>query len=134
LPKAVDNAEPSQRLLFALPYDPGEVMDDPALVRDKGVSLKVPLRRDGLAMEAVISFAWTRAYKYTAEPVCDVFQIGAYDKLVEVENSRWLPLLIRDRREKGIEHLDLSHFMIYIADAGCYEFAAESWSYQERPH
>jgi hypothetical protein len=63
--------------------------------------------------------------------VVSLFQIeGVYDKLVEVENSPWVAALVEGKRAS---HLNLSHFMIYVSDAGCYEFAAESWSYQESP-
>ncbi|UAJ80886.1 hypothetical protein IT072_07735 [Leifsonia sp. ZF2019] len=126
--------EPAHRFLFELPYGPEEVDGESWLSGRGRMELRVPLQRDGLGVDAVLSFDWVRAYKYMVEPLCLPFQSQAYNKLVEVENSIWISELIRDRRERNVAHLDLSHFLIYIAEEGCYEFAAETWQYQEQSH
>jgi hypothetical protein len=125
--------EPSQRLLFEMPYRPGEVADESTLAGSGRMQLAIPLRKEGMSVFAVLSFDWVRAYRYTTEPLCRAFQIAPYDKLVEVENSRWVPELVKDAALRGVPHIDLTHYMIYIADEGCYEFAAETWNYRESP-
>ena len=130
------NSKPAEelnglRFLFDLPYPPEEVMGNATFTPARETRLSIPLRRDGVGLRAVLEFGWTRAYKFTTEPLCTLFQLKAYDRVLEVQDSPWLVELIRDKRERGVIHLDLSHFMVYIADSGCFEFAAETWRYFE---
>ena len=53
---------------------------------------------------------------------------GAYDTVVEIEDSGWVSeLLVAEPRETWGRWV-IRHFMIFIDSAGCFEVAAESWS------
>lgn len=120
-----------KRFLFDVPGDFDDTAGVPSLVRTgPDVELRVTYRRAGGEYLGVFRFEWARGIQFTAEPVAKAFQVNeSYGLLTEVENSDWIAGLLDG---KLASHLDLNHFLIYIPDDGCYEFAAESWSYEER--
>jgi hypothetical protein len=124
---------PSSRFLFELPYEPREVEDESRLLGRGTMELVIPLRREGVSLEAVMEFSRVRSYRYTTEALCTPFQIAAYDKLVDVDRSPWIAELLNGSQNAATDEPALVHFMIYIADEGCYEFAAHAWRYFERP-
>ncbi len=63
------------------------------------------------------------------ECCCKVWHIeGAYDTLVEVEDSAWVAEMRADTCEQWRNKWETHHYMIYLDSVGCFEIIAESWS------
>ena len=75
-----------------------------------------------------ISFTKVSALRKRGERFCTPWHIeGAYDTLVEVEDSSWLSELRADMPEQYKKAWSAHHYMIYLDSVGCFEIAAESW-------
>lgn len=84
---------------------------------------------DGLLRADSWVFSWVRAFQHRAESYCTPWHIdGAYDALVEVEDSQWLAELTQAMPEDMRARFDMHHFMIYLDSYGCYEVIAQAWS------
>jgi hypothetical protein len=78
--------------------------------------------------EGGIRFLRARAFRFRAEAHCTVWHVeGAYNQLVEVEDSPWVAEL--DRPGPPSRTWEMHHYMVYIEDSGCYEVASESWEW-----
>lgn len=79
-------------------------------------------RRSGLKFNQV------SAFRTRSERCCSAWHIsGAYDTLVEVEDSSWLAEVTKDVAEPYRESWKPIHYMIYLDSAGSFEFLALSW-------
>lgn len=77
-----------------------------------------------------IRFSRRRAYRYRAESHCtEWYRSGAYDTLVEVENSEWIAELLEAMPEDMRGRFEMHHYMIYLDSSGCYEVVAASWEF-----
>jgi len=86
---------------------------------------------DNLERFGGIRFKRTWAKRTRSESACTVWHIdGAYDTLVEIENSSWVAEVqaetLDSQRKRG-ESWNMHHYMIYLDSVGCFEFLAESW-------
>jgi hypothetical protein len=64
-----------------------------------------------------------------AERCCTAWNIeGAYDTLVEVEDSPWVVEMRADTQERWRDHWAMHHYMIYLDGVGCFEVIADSWA------
>ena len=52
---------------------------------------------------------------------------GAYDTLVEVEDSPWVQELRADTNEQWRDKGQTHHYMIYLDGVGSFEVIAEPW-------
>ncbi len=77
------------------------------------------------SFEAGIRFVRARAFRFRAEAHCTTWHSrDTYNQLVEISDSEWAAELYRPNRE-----WEMHHYMVYIADSGCYEVASESWEW-----
>lgn len=75
-----------------------------------------------------IKFIKVAALRKRGERCCGAWNIeGAYDTLVEVENSEWVAELKSDVAKPFRAEWQPRHYMIYLDSVGCFEFLAESW-------
>ena len=71
-----------------------------------------------------------RAYRFRAEGHCTAWHVeGAYDTLAEVSGSGWVSELLSAEPAETWGRWEIRHFILYIDSAGCYEVAAQSWSW-----
>jgi hypothetical protein len=84
--------------------------------------------RDGARHQGGIKFNAIAAMKTRAERCCRAWHIeGAYDTLVEIENSDWVIEIREDMNERWRDHWATHHYMIYLDSVGCFELIADSW-------
>lgn len=87
--------------------------------------------RGGAVHRSGIRFKRVYATRTRAESCCKVCDIeGAYDTLVEVMDSKWVPELQTDTIDRQLklgEEWEMHHYMIYLDSSGCFEVVAESW-------
>jgi hypothetical protein len=82
------------------------------------------LARGGLRFNTV------RAYRWRAESHCEAWHIdGAYDTLIEVEDSGWVTELLMAEPKEIWGHWMLRHFMIFVDSYGCLEAVADVWEF-----
>jgi len=75
-----------------------------------------------------LRFLGVRAHRHRAESHCTLWHIeGAYDTLVEVEDSEWVAELLALSTARKMGNWEVHHYMIYLDSSGCYEIAARSW-------
>ena len=85
-------------------------------------------KRDVAAYKSGIRFHRVLAIRTRAERCCTSWHIeGAYDTLVEVEESPWVEELRVDTAERWRNKWEMHHYMIYFDSAGCFELIASSW-------
>jgi hypothetical protein len=97
----------------------------------KGASpaIRFGYKRDGLQHQEAITFSRVLAVRTRAERSCKAWHIeGAYDTLVEIEDSPWVKEVVADISEQWRDKWEAHHFMIYLDSAGCFEVIAESWT------
>jgi hypothetical protein len=94
-------------------------------------SVRFGYRKGATECMGGIRFKRVRAIRTRSENACMVWNIeGAYDTLVEIEDSSWVDEIKADTAERRIklgEKWGMHDYMIYLDSAGCFEFIAESW-------
>lgn len=84
--------------------------------------------RDGVPNRSGIRFHQALAARTRTERCCTAWHIeGAYDTLVEVEESSWIAELRNDLADRWKDEQEMHHYMIYLDSAGCFEVIAESY-------
>ncbi|HEY8749541.1 MAG TPA: hypothetical protein VIM11_16275 [Tepidisphaeraceae bacterium] len=87
--------------------------------------------RDGVNRRSGIRFKRIKATRTYSESASNAWHIeGAYDTLVEIENSPWVEELqgnTADRQRRIGETWEMHHYMIYLDSSGTFEVIAESW-------
>lgn len=115
--------------LAVLPLE--SMRSEPIFVAPAGdASIKFEFERGQRLVRGGLHFEKVRSYRYRAESHCTYWHIhDAYETLVEVVGSSWVAELVDvqplDRRDQW----EIHHFMVYVEDDGCYEIAAQSWSW-----
>ncbi len=102
-----------------------------AYLDGQGVSpaIRFGYEQDGKEHRGGIKFNRVLAMRKRAERCCTPWHIeGAYDTLVEVENSDWVAELRGDTNEQWRNKWETHHYLIYLDSAGCFEVVAESWA------
>lgn len=75
-----------------------------------------------------IKFNQVSAFRKRGERCCSAWHIeGAYDTLVEVEDSSWVAEMAKDVPEPYRADWKPHHYMIYLDSVGCFELLAQSW-------
>ena len=114
-----------KRALFQLPLPSTELDGDAFLC---GSVLRFRYSRDGVVYQSGISFGRVSATRTRAERCCSAWHIdGAYDTLVEIEDSQWVTEVRTDTQMMWRDKWMMKHYMIYLDSAGCFEIIAESW-------
>ena len=81
-----------------------------------------------MTYQSGITFSRVAAVRTRAERCCQPWHIeGAYDTLVEVEDSQWVDEIRADTQKMWRETWQMHHYMIYLDSVGCFEVIAESW-------
>lgn len=116
--------------LVELPVASTALTADPKMSYPDGAGLVLHFEydEDGVRYRSGLSFGGVRAHRHHTESVCTVWHLkGAYDTLVEVQDSMWREELEALCAERGHRWGPLHHYMIYIDSSGCYEVVAQSW-------
>jgi hypothetical protein len=89
-------------------------------------------QREAVTVKGGVRFARVRSYRFRTEAYCTAWHVqDAYDTISEVVSSDWLNELRVDEQESARGRWELHHFILYIDSVGCFELAAESWSWLE---
>jgi hypothetical protein len=72
-----------------------------------------------------IRFLGVVSYAFTGEPLCTLEHIEAYDKVVELLDSRWGNGLAGDR--VTVKRAALHHYRVFLDDSGAYDVLAEAF-------
>jgi hypothetical protein len=108
----------SKKPLYSVPVPSTEFESGGAYLCDHVIRFEY--YRTGVLYRSGFRFNAMAAARTRAERCCTVWHIeGAYDTLVQVEDSSWVDE-IRDQWE-------MRHYMIYLDSAGCFEVIAASW-------
>jgi hypothetical protein len=92
--------------------------------------LRFEYLREGERFRGGIRFEKVRAYCFRSEGHCTAWHVeGAYDTLVEVTPSDWVAELLQAEPAETWGRWEVHHFMIFVDSAGCYEVAAQEWSW-----
>ena len=92
-------------------------------------AIRFGYKKDGVEYQGAIEFKIVRAVRTRAEPCCTAWHIeGAYDTLVEIEDSPWVDEVRADTNVQWRDKWETHHYMIYLDSAGCFEVIAESWA------
>jgi hypothetical protein len=114
--------------LYEVPVPSTEFVVDAVLC---GSVIRYSYVRDDIEMKSGISFRNVKAKRTRSEIACTSWHIeGAYDTLVEVNDSEWVQEILaetHERRERSGEIWDLHHYLIYLDGTGCSEIVAASW-------
>ncbi len=85
--------------------------------------------KDGVDHQAGIAFSKLCAMRTRAERCCKSWHIeGAYDTLVEIEESSWVDEIRADTAEQWRDTWEMHHYLIYLDSVGCFEIIAQSWA------
>jgi hypothetical protein len=115
----------SKKPLYQPPLPSTEFEGDAKLC---GRVLRFQYFRDKLVYRGGIRFDNVAASRTRSERCCKSWHIeGAYDTLVEIEESRWLEEILADTQEMWRSRWEIHHYMIYLDSAGCFEILATSW-------
>jgi hypothetical protein len=120
----------SKKPLYKLPVSSTDFTTE-AYFDGKGISpaIRYGYQRDAAVRRAGICFTKVLATRTRAERSCTAWHIdGAYDTLVEVENSSWVEEMRADAQEMWRNKWETHHYMIYLDSVGCFEVIAESWA------
>ncbi len=71
-------------------------------------------------------FLQVEAHRHRSERSCLLWHTEAYDRLVEVEGSDWLPDF-QGFDFSGQRLPELHHYVIMLKGSGCFEFIASAW-------
>lgn len=121
------SAGDAKRVIGPLSPPPSAYTEDAVFWHPGGdAELRCTYERDGAMYAGGILFQRVRAYRFRAEGHCTAWHIeGAYDTLVEVEQSGWIAELLAAEPSETWGRWAIRHFLIYVDGAGAYEVAAE---------
>jgi hypothetical protein len=120
----------TKRQLYTVPV-PSTSFNSEAYFSGQGVApaIRFGYRKDGVNHQGGISFTGVLAARERSERCCKVWHVeGAYDTLVEVDDSTWVEEMRADTQEQWRDKWEMHHYMIYLDSVGCFEIIAESWS------
>jgi hypothetical protein len=121
------NSAAAKRVIGPLSPPPSAYTEDVVFTHPGGdAELRCTYERDGAMVAGGLRFKRVRAYRFRAEGHCTPWHIeGAYDTLVEVEQSEWVGELLAAEPSETWGQWKIRHFLIYLDGAGAYEVAAE---------
>lgn len=94
----------------------------PGLLQDGDkVVLTFDYETDDGYRESSIGFRRVEAFSFTFYECCSPEQVGAYDKVILVDNSAWLSEL---RGRKVSDDGTTQHYRIFLDEVGCYDVIA----------
>ncbi len=122
----------SKSVLYVVPVASTSFLDEAYFDgRGREPAIRFEYENDGEEFRGAIAFKKVLAIRSRAESCCLPWHIeGAYDTLVEIEQSSWAEELKRDMHDVWRAQVEVHHYMIYLDSVGCSEVLAESWSYR----
>jgi hypothetical protein len=113
----------------------GAITSDPTIHSGDGsVWIEFDFQVENLLEHARLEFVRVRDFEFTAEGHTRVWDFeGAYNALVEVEESTWVRSLVGAQRPEMRGRFEIRHFMIYIEDSGSYKWAAADFELVRHP-
>ena len=114
------------REVLRLPYSTAECEQGPIVEHSRGrMTLRYDTEEAGQIVWTVVRFAGVLAVRFTPDPACPPWLIGAYSRVSEVETSEWLRDLSSAATGRG-EALTANarHLAIYFDHIGCWEAIA----------
>jgi hypothetical protein len=91
-------------------------------------AVRFAFKTNGDERQGLISFTNVAAIRKRAERCCTPWHIeGAYDTLVEIQDSPWVEEIWADTQVMWRDKWPMHHYMIYLDSVGCFEVIAESW-------
>jgi hypothetical protein len=120
----------SKKALHTIPV-PSTSLAAEAYLDEKGSSptIRFSYFNDGAKRDGGLKFERACATRTRAERCCTAWHIdGAYDTLVEIEDSPWVDEVRSDMNPQWRDKWEMHHYMIYLDSAGCFEIIAASWS------
>ena len=115
----------AKKPLYQMPVPSTELVPGAGMC---GNTLRFEYSRDGAVYRGGIRFNRVLAVRSRAERCCTAWHIeGAFDTLVEVDNSAWVEEILADIAERWRNAWETHHYMIYLDSAGCFEIIAASW-------
>lgn len=118
-----------KKTLYRVPA-PSTTFTNEAYFDGEGSSpaIRFGYRKDGSKHQGGVKFNHVLAVRTRSERCCTAWHIeGAYDTLVEVEDSPWVKEMRADTAEQWRNKWAMHHYMIYLDSAGCFEIIADSW-------
>ncbi|MGQ0631770.1 MAG: hypothetical protein ACT4P1_12065 [Sporichthyaceae bacterium] len=117
--------------LVTLPVASTALLSEPVFEFPGGEAvMRFDFEREGERLRGGLRFGRVRAFRFRAEGHCTAWHVeDVYDTLAEVAGSGWVSELLTAEPGETWGRWVIRHFMIYIDSAGCYEVAAESWSW-----
>lgn len=118
----------AKRVIGPLSPPPSAYTEDVVFTHPGGdAELRCTYEHSGAMVVGGLRFRRVRAYRFRAESHCTQWHIeGAYDTLVEVEQSDWVEELVSAEPDEAWGQWTIRHFLIYIDGSGAYEVAAEN--------
>lgn len=119
----------SKKTLYTVPIASTSFTTE-AYYDDQGIppAIRFAYSKEGTRYQGGIKFNHVSAVLLRSERCCTKWHIeGAYDTLVEVEDSSWVQEVRADTGELWRDKWAMHHYMIYLDGAGCFEIIADSW-------
>jgi hypothetical protein len=119
----------SKIALYKVPV-PSTAFTTEAYLEGKGPrpAVRFTYKANGEEQQGQISFSKVAAMRKRAERCCTPWHIdGAYDTLVEIDESSWVKEVRADTQALWRDKWPMHHYMIYLDSVGCFEVIAESW-------
>jgi hypothetical protein len=118
----------TKKPLYTVPVPSTSFTTQACIDKLKGTWIRFRYVRDGVEYCSGISFGGVLTFRHRTERACQEWHIeGAYDTLVEVENSPWVEKMRAQTPERWRHEWEMHHYLIYL-DGGCFEFIADSWA------
>jgi len=116
-----------KRAIGPLSPPPSAFTEDVVFTHPGGsAELRCTYEHNGSMYVGGLRFERVRAYRFVAEGHCTPWHVeGAYDTLVEVEQSDWIDELLAAEPSETRARWKIRHFLIYVDGSGAYEVAAE---------
>lgn len=83
---------------------------------------------NGVIYNGSIRFKSVMAHRHSTEKFTNFIQ-GAYDTVIEIQNSKWAKELYKLNPEDS-KYWDIKHYAIYLDSFGLYEFIAQKFIQQ----
>lgn len=124
----------TKTVIHSLPATSGDFSSEPVIELVKGGAIIRFGYFDQARMQRVhqIVFHRVRAVDLLKESHCASWHIeGAFELLVQVDESDWLERLIAQTSDTWAKNLPLNHYMIYFEGLGCFQCIATGWDVQD---
>lgn len=72
-------------------------------------------------------FGDVESFKCTYYKACSLEMLDAYDKVMIINNSKWLAEVVNNLSENHDNPQDLKHLRIYFDEGPCYEFICRTF-------